>query len=93
MRMKLAAVIGGALLAVGCAHPVSVEDLDAVRSIAQNAQSAANEAQNAANAARQMAQTATTTANQALSAAQEAQRCCDETNLRLDRMYEELSAK
>jgi len=93
MSMKLAALVGGALLAVGCAHPVSVEDLDAVRSIAQSAQSAANDAQRAADAARQTAQGAQSTANQALSAAQEAQRCCDETNLKMDRMFEELSAK
>jgi hypothetical protein len=91
--MKLAALVGGALLAVGCAHPVSVEDLDAVRTIAQSAQSSANEAQSAANAARQLAQSAQSTANQALEAAQDAQRCCDETNLKMDRMFEELSAK
>lgn len=93
MSMKLAALVGGALLAVGCAHPVSVEDLNAVRTLAQNAQSAANDAQSAANAARQLAQTASGTANQALQAAQDAQRCCDETNLKMDRMFEELSAK
>jgi len=93
MSMKLAALVGGALLAVGCAHPVSVEDLDAVRTLAQNAQSSANDAQRVANDARQLAQSAQSTANQALEAAQDAQRCCDETNLKMDRMFEELSQK
>lgn len=93
MSMKLAALVGGVILAAGCAHPVSVEDLDAVRQIAQGAQTAANDAQRVANEARQLAQGAQTTANQALSAAQDAQACCDATNQRVDRMFEELNQK
>jgi PBP1b-binding outer membrane lipoprotein LpoB len=93
MTKKLAALIGGALLIAGCAHPVSVEDLDAVRSTAQAAQTAANEAQRVANEARQLAQGAQSTANQALRAAQDAQACCDATNQRIDRMFEDQVAK
>jgi hypothetical protein len=93
MSMKLAALVGGVLLVAGCAHPVSVEDLDAVRAIATGAQTSANDAQRVANEARQLAQGAQTTANQALSAAQDAQACCDATNQRVDRMFEDLQAK
>jgi hypothetical protein len=70
-----------------------VEDLDAVRAIATGAQTSANDAQRVANEARQLAQGAQTTANQALSAAQDAQACCDATNQRVDRMFEDLQAK
>jgi hypothetical protein len=93
MTMKLAALVGGVLLVAGCAHPVSVEDLNEVRSAAQAAQSAANDAQRVANEARQLAQGAQSTANSALSAAQDAQACCDATNQRLDRMFEEQVSK
>jgi 3-deoxy-D-arabino-heptulosonate 7-phosphate (DAHP) synthase len=93
MTMKLAALVGGVLLVAGCAHPVSVEDLNAVRAIAQAAQTAGNDAQRVANEARTLAQGAQTTANQALRAAQDAQACCDATNQRLDRMFEEQVAK
>ncbi len=93
MSMKLAALVGGVLLVAGCAHPVSVDDLNEVRAIAEGAQSAANDAQRVANDARNLAQGAQSTANQALSAAQEAQACCDETNLRIDRLFEESQQK
>jgi hypothetical protein len=46
-----------------------------------------------ANEARQLAQGAQSTANQALRAAQDAQACCDATNQRLDRMFEESNQK
>jgi len=93
MTMKLAALVGGVLLVAGCAHPVSLEDLNEVRAAAQTAQSAANDAQRVANEARQLAQGAQSTANSALSAAQDAQACCDATNQRLDRMFEEQVSK
>lgn len=93
MTKKLAALIGGALLVAGCAHPVSVDDLNAVRATAEAAQSAANDAQRVANEARQLAQGAQSTANQALREAQDAQACCDATNQRLDRMFEETQSK
>jgi hypothetical protein len=89
MTMKLAALVGGVLLVAGCAHPVSLDDLNAVRTTAQAAQTAANDAQRVANEARQLAQGAQSTANSALSAAQAAQACCDATNQRIDRMFEE----
>lgn len=93
MSMKLAALVGGALLVAGCAHPVSMEDINEVRAIAESAQSAANSAQSAADQARQLAQGAQSTANQALSAAEDAQACCDQTNQKMDRMFEELDNK
>ena len=93
MTKKLAALIGGALLVAGCAHPVSVDDLNAVRATAEAAQSAANDAQRVANEARQLAQGAQSTANQALREAQDAQACCDATNQRLDRMFEQTQSK
>jgi hypothetical protein len=93
MTKKLAALVGGVILVAGCAHPVSVADLNAVRATAEAAQSAANDAQRVANEARQLAQGAQSTANQALSAAQDAQACCDATNQRIDRLIEEGVAK
>jgi hypothetical protein len=92
MTRKLAAIICGFALVAGCAS-VSPEDLDAVRATAQAAQTAADNAQRAANEARQLASGAQTTANQALSAAQDAQACCDATNQRLDRMFEQSQQK
>jgi hypothetical protein len=93
MTKKLAALIGGVLLAAGCAHPVSEDDLNAVRATAEAAQSAANDAARVANEARQAASTAQSAANQALSAAQDAQACCDATNQRVDRMFEDLQTE
>ena len=93
MTMKLAALVGGVLLVAGCAHPVSVEDLNAVRAIAEGAQSAANNAQSVANEARNLAQGAQTTANQALTAARDAQACCDANTQRIDRIFEEQNQK
>lgn len=93
MTIKLAALVGGVLLAAGCAQEVTMDDLNAVRSVAEGAQSTANDAQRAANEARQMAQGAQTTANQALRAAQDAQSCCDATNQKIDRMFEQSQQK
>lgn len=93
MTKKLAALIGGALLVAGCAHPVSVDDLNEVRALAQGAQTAANDAQRVANDARQMAQAAQSAANQALSTAQEALECCEDNTARIDALLEEITAK
>jgi hypothetical protein len=93
MTKKLAALIGGVLLAAGCAHPVTQEELDAVRAIAEGAQTAGNDAQRVANEARNLAQGAQTTANQALRAAQDAQSCCDATNQRIDNLFEDNQQK
>lgn len=92
MTKKLAALFCGVALCAGCAS-VTMEDLDAVRSTAQAAQTAAANAQRTANEARQLASGAQTTANQALSAAQDAQACCDATNQRVDRMFESMNTK
>ncbi len=89
-----AALVGGfAILTVtGCAT-VKPEDLDKVRATAEAAQNAANAAQRTATQAQQAASGAQSTANQALQAAQAAQACCDATNQRLDRMFEQKQKK
>jgi Alanine-zipper, major outer membrane lipoprotein len=92
MIKKFAALACGLAL-VGCANYASMEQLDAARATAEAAQNAANEAQRIANEARQLATGAQSTANQALSAAQDAQACCDATNQRLDRMFEQSQQK
>lgn len=90
--LRIAAVVCGVAIASGCAS-VSPEDLDAVRATAEEALNSANQAQRTANEARQTASSAQSTANQALSAAQDAQACCDATNQRLDRMFEQSVSK
>jgi hypothetical protein len=92
MIKKLAALVCGIVLVAGCAS-VTTEQLDAVRATAEAAQSAATEAQRLANEARQLASGAQSTANQALRGAQDAQACCDATNQRLDRMFEQTQRK
>lgn len=94
VRRTAIAVCGIAVVAIatGCAA-VTPEQLDEVRSLAQAAQSDANSAQSAANEARQLASGAQSTANQALRAAQDAQACCDATNQRVDRMFEQVTSK
>lgn len=90
--LRTAAFVCGLAVAAGCAS-VTPEELDAVRATAESAQNAADAAQRTANEARQLASGAQSTANQALSAAQDAQACCDATNQRLDRMFEQSQAK
>jgi len=90
--LRTAAFVCGLAVMTGCAS-VTTEQLDAVRATAEAAQNAANAAQRTANEARQLASGAQSTANQALSAAQDAQACCDATNQRLDRMFEQSQAK
>ncbi len=92
--LRAAALVGGfAILTVtGCAT-VKPEDLDKVRATAEAAQNAANAAQRTATQAQQAASGAQSTANQALQAAQAAQACCDATNQRLDRMFEQKQKK
>ena len=77
----------------GCATFVKTEDLDKVRATAEAAQNAANAAQRTATQAQQASSGAQSTANQALQAAQAAQACCDATNQRLDRMFEQKQKK
>jgi|SRR5690606_9876628 len=90
--LRATALVIGAAVATGCAS-VTSEQLEEVRSIAEAAQNAADAAQRAANDARQAASGAQSTANQALQAAQAAQACCDATNQRVDRMFEDLQRK
>jgi Alanine-zipper, major outer membrane lipoprotein len=87
-----AALVGSFVIVTGCAS-VTTEQLDAVRATAEAAQNAANAAQRTATQAQQAASGAQSTANQALQAAQAAQACCDATNQRLDRMFEQSQSK
>jgi hypothetical protein len=91
--LRAAALVGSLVIVTGCANRVTTEQLDAVRATAEAAQNAANAAQRTATQAQQAASGAQTTANQALQAAQAAQACCDATNQRLDRMFEQSQAK
>jgi hypothetical protein len=92
--VRAAALVGSfAIVTVtGCAS-VTTEQLDMVRATAEAAQNAANAAQRTATQAQQAASGAQSTANQALQAAQAAQACCDATNQRLDRMFEQSQRK
>ncbi len=91
--LRAAALVGSLAIVTGCATKATTEQLDAVRATAEAAQNAANAAQRTATQAQQAASGAQTTANQALQAAQAAQACCDATNQRLDRMFEQSQAK
>jgi Alanine-zipper, major outer membrane lipoprotein len=91
--MRAAALLSGFAIVTGCASYVKMEDLDKVRATAEAAQNAANASQRTATQAQQAASGAQSTANQALQAAQAAQACCDATNQRLDRMFEQKQKK
>jgi hypothetical protein len=91
--LRAAALVGSFAIVTGCASRVTTEQLDAVRATAEAAQNAANAAQRTATQAQQAASGAQSTANQALQAAQAAQACCDATNQRLDRMFEQSQSK
>ncbi|HVS22724.1 MAG TPA: Lpp/OprI family alanine-zipper lipoprotein [Gammaproteobacteria bacterium] len=92
--LRAAALVGGlAILMTGCASTAKTEDLDKIKATADAAQNAAAAAQRTATQAQQAASSAQSTANQALQAAQAAQACCDATNQRLDRMFEQKQKK
>ena len=91
-KLRLSVFFAVLVTAAGCAT-ITAEDLNAVRTMAQNAQSAASDAQRQAGEARQMASGAQSTATQALSAANAAQACCDATNEKVDRMFEQSLSK
>ncbi len=91
-QLQLGALFAVLVIATGCATTGS-GDLDDVRAIAENAQSAAEDAQRQASEARQIASGAQSTANQALDAANAAQACCDATNEKVDRMFEATTQK
>ena len=92
--LRAAALVGGlAILMTGCAGTAKTEDLDKIKATADAAQNAAAAAQRTATQAQQAASGAQSTANQALQAAQAAQACCDATNQRLDRMFEQKQKK
>jgi hypothetical protein len=89
--LRAVVLVGSIAMVTGCA--VTQEELDAVRATAEAANNAAQAAQRTATQAQQAASGAQSTANQALQAAQAAQACCDATNQRLDRMFEQSQRK
>jgi murein lipoprotein len=89
--LRAAVLVSSIAMVTGCA--VTQEELDAVRATAEAANNAAQAAQRTATQAQQAASGAQSTANQALQAAQAAQACCDATNQRLDRMFEQSQRK
>jgi hypothetical protein len=91
--LRAAALVGSFAIVTGCANQETTTQLDMVRATAEAAQNAANAAQRTATQAQQTASAAQSTANQALQAAQAAQACCDATNQRVDRMFEQNQAK
>jgi multidrug resistance efflux pump len=93
VALRVALLVGGFALVTGCGKPVTKEELDAVRATAEAAQNAVGAAQRTATQAQQAASGAQSTANQALAAAQAAQACCDATNQKLDRMFEQRQKK
>jgi hypothetical protein len=91
-----AVVIAGALMG-GCA---TTEQLNEVRAIAEQAQSAASAAQSTADSALAAAQAATASAeaadakaSEALAAANEANNCCQVNSEKIDRMFEKVMQK
>ena len=91
--LRAAVLVGSFTLMTGCAKYATKADLDAVRATAEAARSAVDAAARTATQAQQAASGAQSTANQALQAAQAAQACCDATNQRLDRMFEQSQRK
>jgi hypothetical protein len=91
--LRAAVLVGSFALVTGCAKYATKADLDAVRATADAARSAVDGAARTATQAQQAASGAQSTANQALQAAQAAQACCDATNQRLDRMFEQSQQK
>ena len=91
--LRAAALVGSFAIVTGCANQETTTALDMVRATAEAAQNAANAAQRTATQAQQTAAAAQSTANQALQAAQAAQACCDATNQRVDRMFEQTQRK
>lgn len=89
------ALLAGIVFAAGCAGQINSvrETAEQALAAANAAQTAAENSQRTANEARQMASGAQSSANQALSAANAAQSCCDATNQRLDRMFQQSQAK
>ena len=95
--VKVTFVAAVLMILGGCA---TVEQLNEVRAIAENAQSTANSASSAANSAASAADSAASAANSAMDAAKSAQSaadaamaCCNENSSKLDRMFEKAMQK
>lgn len=94
-KLQLGALLAVLIYAAGCtpSYHATQQQLDEIRAIAESAQAAAQEVANQRSAAEQMASEAQATANEALAAANAAQACCDATNERVERMFEDIQAK
>ena len=94
-KLQLGALLAVLIYAAGCtpSYHATRQQLDEIRAIAESAQAAAQEVANQRSAAEQMASEAQATANEALAAANAAQACCDATNERVERMFEDIQAK
>ena len=92
--LQLSALLGVFVLAGACTptYHASVQDLAAVRALAESAQSAAETAGDQGDAAAALAQ-AQAAADAALQAANAAQASVEAANQRMDRMFEEAQAK
>jgi hypothetical protein len=75
------------IAATGCAG--IRQTAEEALAVARAAQTSATSAERGVTEVRQAASGAQTTANQALAAAQAAQACCDATNQKVDRMFEQ----
>jgi multidrug resistance efflux pump len=91
--LRAAALVGGFAIVTGCSMQITREEFDMVKATAEAAQNAATAAQRTASQAQTAASGAQSTANQALQSAQAAQACCDATNQRLDRAFEDSNRK
>ncbi|HEX5418401.1 MAG TPA: Lpp/OprI family alanine-zipper lipoprotein, partial [Gammaproteobacteria bacterium] len=90
--LRAGVLIVAATAAAGCAS-VTSDQLDMVRTTAENALKTAQAAQQTADQARQAASGAQSTANEALQAAQAAQAADQATNQKLDRMFQQSQRK
>ncbi len=91
--MKYLAAALTAVLMAGCASQVAQNDLDAIRAMAEQAQSAADRAQQSADAAAAKADAADRKAEQAMNAAEDAKACCNANSEKIDRMFRKAMTK
>lgn len=91
MRLVAAGTLVSGMAAFsGCA---TVEQLDEVRKIAEDAKSSADSALQSASQGQQMARDAQSSADQAMRAAEAAQACCNANSERMERMFQRSMAK
>lgn len=88
---KLAAAAAVVGLMAGCS--VTSEQLEEVRTAAEQAQAEAAEAKALAEQANAKAAAAESTANGAMQTAEDAKTCCEETNAKIDNMFKKAMQK